>query len=205
MSEIKETIMLDEVSDKIGRITEDVNLRQNSKVEYTADDVAAVKPLESLTYKGAFQELEGEVLTQKCLDDYLAHTKNEIFRSQPGVSPEMKQIDEYTRMRGFFPEGATVMFTAFPCSQNGVAYSAQEIAEHKYFKKLFIDPKTGLSSGFGSWYGPYANILPKEIQDNCKFKVEYPKELPRSTQKDWEYIEKQITEKFAALQKAIKG
>jgi hypothetical protein len=205
MSEINEHIMLSEVADKIGRITEEKNLRQNSGTEYTADDVAAVKPLEKLTFQGAFQELEGEVLNDQCLSAYLEDMKKKIFRAPAGTHPDMKAIDEYTQMRAIFQEGSTMMLAAFPCDQNGAAYSAQDVVQHKYFKVLYIDPKTGTSSGFGSWYGPYANILPAEIQQNCKFTISYPKDVPRSSQKDWEYLEKVLTEKFTALQKAIKG
>lgn len=205
MSEVNEHIMLSEVADKIGKITEEKNLRQNSKTEYTVDDVAAVKPLDPLMFQGAFQELEGEVLTDECLTSYLAQIQKAIFRASANVDPSMKAIDEYTQMRKIYPEGSTIMLAAFPCDQNGVAYNAEDIAAHKYFKVLYIDPKTGTSSGFGSWYGPYANILPTAIQQNCKFTVQYPKELPRSSQKDWEYIEKTLKEKFTALQKAIKG
>ncbi len=172
-------IMANDVAKTIGTMTEQTNSALNQGATPAMNDV---QPIDLLEFQESFRELGVEVLPDSLAESKLAELKNQLYK-----------------LKTRFPEGTHVLLAAFPCDANGRLYSDEELKNHDYFKTLFVDEKTGLSSGFGSWTNGFSKLLPKEIQDQCSFTVHYSSIMPYSDDKDFEQFSSEYKKAFHAL------
>ncbi len=112
-----------------------------------------------------------------------------------------------TDIKKLYPDGCKLLLGAFPSDANGNVYTEAEIKKGEHLTILFLDPKTGLSSGYGGGviFNTYAKLLPQEIQDHCTFTPKYSLPYPIPSKNDAnEFIEKYL-EAYKNLKKLLKG
>lgn len=154
----------------------------------SAEDVEAM-PLDY--FQEAFEEYGEDFLSDELLEDVFFKLESRFF-------------DHNFKLA--YPEGTKILVAALPCNINGTLYEEEDIQDGEYLNDFVVNESTGLSLGFGA-IAPttHAKMLPKEIQEQCAFKIHYGSELPFADENDFENFKKQYTEAYQKLRKLLKG
>ncbi|MFC1599791.1 hypothetical protein ACFL3T_02065 [Patescibacteria group bacterium] len=159
----------------------------NAGVPISVDQAESI-PLEDL------QEVF-EVYGDDFMSDELLEAKLDYFKQN------------FRNLREKYPKGCKLLLGAFPCENDGTMYTPEEIKQGECLTILYVDPETGLSSGYGSErLNTFAKLLPKEIRDACSFEPQYQiPNITHVTKEDGEAFAKQYKEAYKALRKILKG
>lgn len=121
------------------------------------------------------------------------------------LAQELAFFDEHAyRLREWFVPGMKVVLSIFPCDDNGLSYTSEDVRDDEYFHILRQPTKSSLWLGY-TGLGPSTHgfMLPAEMQGMCSFIVDF-KDVYSPTQHDvstadLNMFKKQFTQAFLAL------
>jgi hypothetical protein len=177
--------MFDKIANQLFAESKRLNELRSAGEEVTTE---GVEPIALEEYREAFIDMPPEFLSNEHLEQELKRLKDNLYK-----------------LKQFYPEGSNIQLATFPCTDVGLPYSDEMIKERRYLIPMFINEKTGLSTGYGNMNpSTHAKLLPKEIQENCSFTVHYEADYQEADEKDFEQFAVQYTKAFKELQRMLK-
>lgn len=84
-----------------------------------------------------------------------------------------KLVDDFGQFKQLYAEDFDYCLAVIPTSDMGNPLSQQEISQNTYLYLLMRHKIEGYTSNFSLNVGPYFELLPKKIQENCTIKIHY--------------------------------
>ena len=127
-----------------------------------------ITPLTDEEYKSACDYLGKDILSKQLLLKNLKSIKA-----------------NYSKLKSIFSEDYDYALSLIPVTDMGNDLDSTAIANNQYLHLLYLDKESGLTHNFSWNPGYYFDLLPKKLQDLCRFSVEYKDKGPLITADDY--------------------